>query len=178
MSNTSRIPICVTVAPTLISRVDAIAEADERSRSYVVSKALEQFCDALEPAGLPNPAMAAAVPSSDAHAAASSPPGVFLPLAPQPAALCGDAARAAEAPGGVSSFPDPAPHGSTCAPVGRRASEVVDPGPAAASCPPLNLHRAAVRRVSAVAKAREAEAEEHRVRVERETIQAMKGIDE
>lgn len=45
-------PITLTLPPGLISRVDGIADADGRSRSALVARVLQTFCDQIEkPAG-------------------------------------------------------------------------------------------------------------------------------
>jgi hypothetical protein len=172
------IAVLIRVPADLLARVDRLASDQERTRTWIMKRAATAFCDAIESSGLSNPAMAAAVPSSDAHAAASlsQPDAVVSLMASQPAAQCGDASRAAEAPGGVP-LSDPVACPGSSAPEGSRASGVIDRGTAAAPYP-LNIHLAGVRRMAALAKAREAEAAEHRDRVQRETIRAMKGIDE
>jgi len=65
MSSTARVPVCVTLPPALIERADRIAEAAERSRSYVVAQALRAFCDAIE---TPQPGGASVTPPQTAAA--------------------------------------------------------------------------------------------------------------
>ncbi len=47
-SSIAKVPTCVTLPPDLLARVDRLAEADERSRSFVVAQALKSYCDAAE----------------------------------------------------------------------------------------------------------------------------------
>src|SRR5579859_4507023 len=44
----AKIQTSVALQPDLLTRVDRIAAADARSRSYVVAQALTAFCDANE----------------------------------------------------------------------------------------------------------------------------------
>ena len=85
MSTTTRVPTCVTLPPDLLARVDRIAEADERSRSFVVARALQTYCDQIE------------IPSAA---------GVLGPAAVRVAALACEAN--ARAGGGLDPSPPPA----------------------------------------------------------------------
>ena len=76
-SSAAKVPTCVTLPPTLIERVDRIAEAEERSRSFIVARALRTFCDAIEP-------------------------GADSSAAPEPAGQSGTAAGATELPPAAS----------------------------------------------------------------------------
>jgi hypothetical protein len=73
----NRVPTTLTLPPELIERVDRLASADERSRSFVVARALQFFCDANE-----------------------NPGGEVMPPGPDsaPARMCDPAAPAACAP--------------------------------------------------------------------------------
>ena len=41
-------PVTLTLPPELIERASRIAEAEARSRSYVVARALQVYCDSIE----------------------------------------------------------------------------------------------------------------------------------
>jgi hypothetical protein len=88
MTSTARVPVCVTLPPGLIERADRIAEADERSRSYVVTRALQTYCDSIE---IPPPAgrlpVADAVRSADGAAAGPGAPSRAPAAASYPASL-------------------------------------------------------------------------------------------
>jgi hypothetical protein len=71
------VPITFTLPPDLVARVDRIAEADERSRSFVAARALQTFCDANE---IP--------PPQSCPAAGSAPVAPTLAKAPAAPAAC------------------------------------------------------------------------------------------
>jgi hypothetical protein len=86
MSTTTRVPTCVTLPPDLLARVDRIAEADERSRSFVVARALQTYCDQIEipsaaRVSVPRPVVRVAALACEANA----PAGDGLDLSPPPA---------------------------------------------------------------------------------------------
>lgn len=66
MESTARIPTCVTLPPGLRDRMDAAATAMERPRSWIATKAIEQFLDRLSPD--PN-SLAVSAPPADRAAA-------------------------------------------------------------------------------------------------------------
>jgi len=47
-STAAKVPVCVTLPPDLIARADRIADETDRSRSYIVARALSTFCDQIE----------------------------------------------------------------------------------------------------------------------------------
>ncbi len=79
MSAAARVPVCVTLPPSLIERADRLAEADERSRSFIVTRALERYCEDFElrPPGLTPPVM----PEAARSGAPSVPGGTPFPAA-------------------------------------------------------------------------------------------------
>lgn len=86
MSTTTRVPTCVTLPPDLLARVDRIAEADERSRSFVVARALQTYCDQIEipsaaRVSVPRPVVRVAALACEANARA----GGGLDPSPPPA---------------------------------------------------------------------------------------------
>jgi len=91
-------PVTLTLPPELIERASRIAAAEARSRSFVVARALQVYCDANEipPGGLADDeADLAAGARAPSGSPAAPLPGGFLEVAPpQPAAKCGtDAGR-------------------------------------------------------------------------------------
>ena len=77
----AKVQTSVALPPDLLARVNAVAESAERSRSYVVSRALEAFCDALE--SPPSGATSGLPPGNVAGGVAPSAPSG----APYPASL-------------------------------------------------------------------------------------------
>jgi len=95
MNASPRIPVCVTLPPDLIARADRIAEAEDRSRSYIVTTALRTFCDQIEiPGGevMPAAADAAADPVAPSRVGGGTPPGTASAAVTQTAGPSGTAA--------------------------------------------------------------------------------------
>ena len=89
MSAAARVPVCVTLPPSLIERADRLAEADERSRSFIVTRALERYCEDFElrPPGLTPPVMPEAARSAEGSSGLGGTPLSY------PASLHVDAVR-------------------------------------------------------------------------------------
>lgn len=183
MSQSSKIPVCITVAPDRLARLDQVAAELDRSRSWLAGYAIEEFLSRSDgtavthgahpseptPLGgrhgrstMPGTPLAAAGPGD---ASGARPGGDFTQSASAILVATHDPLRPSGAPGGAGGQ---GPSSSAMAPAGRSFSK----GSAMS-----DLHRDVLERQAAIARERAAQEQRAIEDVRKRNVEYLECLD-